>query len=61
MKHKCIVKLWFGSYTGLETVYCEPDEDSDTVIARAWKQAKADFLTIAFSSAKIISREPEDL
>lgn len=53
---KCIVKLNYGTYEGEEIVYCDENDENDLVIARAWKQAKADFLPMAYTSAKIVSR-----
>lgn len=54
---KCIVKLQYGSYKGEQTVYCDADDEDEMVIAKAWKKADANFLSMAYKSAKIISRE----
>lgn len=58
MREKCIVELVYGPYSGTEIVFCNQDEDEETIKARAFKQAKADFLPMAYRSAKIVSREP---
>lgn len=58
MRQKCIVKLQYGTYNGEEVVFCDENDESETIIARAWGQAKADFLSMCYTSATIISREP---
>ena len=57
MRQKCIVKLQYGSYSGEEIVYCDENDDTDTIIARAWRNVIAKFLSMCYQSAKIISRE----
>lgn len=58
----CIVKLQYGSYSSTETVYCDPNDDNEAVYRKAWKQALPDggFLSNAYTSEKIVSREPYD-
>ncbi len=57
MTQKCIVKLQYGTYLGNEVVYCDENTDSDTIIAKAWKKADANFLPMVYTKATIISRE----
>ena len=57
-RHKCIVKLQYGSYTGEEIVFVDFDADAEEVKAIAWRQANAKWLSMAYRSATIISREP---
>ena len=57
MKQKCIVKLQYGSYIGEEIVYCDENADRDEIIAKAWKKADANFLSMAYTNAKIVIRE----
>ena len=57
MKQKCVVRLQYGTYHGEEVVFCDEYTDYNTIIAKAWKQAKANFLPMAYTSAKIISRK----
>ena len=57
-RDKCIVRLQYGSYTGEEIVFVDRDAEDDHIIAIAWKQARANFLAMAYRSATIISREP---
>lgn len=49
IKHKCIVKLQYGSYSGNEIVFCDENDESE--------QAKCDFLPMAYKQGKIISRD----
>jgi len=58
MKHKCIVKIQYGTYSGEETVICDEDTDTEVVHRIALKRAKCDFLPMAYTSCKIASREP---
>jgi hypothetical protein len=60
MKQKCVVKIHYGAYEGTETVYCDENDEIDVIIAQAFRQAKCDFLAMAYTSAKIISREDLD-
>ena len=54
---KCIVHLQYGSYSGDVEVLCNEDDDIDYIIARAFKQAECNFLSMCLKTGKIISRE----
>lgn len=58
MRYKCVVKLYYGSYTGEEIVFVDENAESDEIKAKAWKQANCNFLAMAYRSAIIVSREP---
>jgi hypothetical protein len=57
MRQKCVVKLQYGTYEAEVIVFCNGDDESDYIKSKAWKQVKADFLPMAYTSATIISRE----
>jgi hypothetical protein len=58
MRQKCIVELQYGVYASKQVVYCDENDETDTIIAKAWRQVDANFLPMAYRSAVIISREP---
>lgn len=61
-RHKCVVKLQYGQYTGEETVICDENDDNHIIIAQAWRQlfkrAGGEWLSMASTSAKVLEREP---
>ena len=57
LNQKCIVQLYYGSYEGKEIVYCNENDDNEYIIAKAFKQAECNFLSMAYKQGKIISRE----
>jgi hypothetical protein len=38
MRHKCIVKYQIATYSGEETVFCDPIDENDVIIAKCKKQ-----------------------
>lgn len=60
MTQKCKVRLQYGTYLHTTTVYCDENDENEVIVAKAFKQAKCDFLPMASKSAKIISREDVD-
>jgi hypothetical protein len=33
MRQKCLVKLYYGTYTTNQTVYCHEDDENDVIIS----------------------------
>ncbi len=57
MRQRCIVKIQYGSYTGEEMVYCDENDETETIIEKAFKQANCNFLSMAYKNGKVITRE----
>jgi hypothetical protein len=57
MNQEATVKLQYGTYSGEIKVLCDENEDTEYIIARAFKKAECNFLPMAYKSGKIIKRE----
>jgi len=58
-RQRCIVSYQIATYSGEETVYCDPNDESETVIAKAKRQlkSKSGEFPFGYQSFKIIERE----
>jgi hypothetical protein len=61
MMQRCVVKYQYADYSGKVTVYADEDDDTEVVIAKAWKKLRP-YMTLgmASTSAKVIVREDVD-
>lgn len=55
-KQIATVQIKYGTYQGVEYVTCNENDENELIIAKARKQAKCDFLPMAYFSAKILKR-----
>jgi len=58
----CTVAWQIATYSGVEIVYCDPNDDNEEVIGKAKRQVRRKFGTFPFGyeSWNIKTREPYD-
>lgn len=60
---KATVKYDVGTYSGTEIVYCDWDDENETIIAKAKRQVykgQMQSIGMAYESWKVIERENND-
>lgn len=61
-QHRCVVSWAMGTYDGEVTVYVDPDDETDVVIAKAKRTQRQRFgpapAGLYYESWKVVTREP---